>query len=133
MYLIYLASPHSHEDYMVMQNRYEKARDAVAILQRENIMVLSPICHSHPPQMVNKDIKANYESYREFDEKLIYVSDELWVLIIEGWNHSYGIMHEVRYADSLNKVIKVVRINYSSRSLISIEDFKHYKEFLRKE
>jgi hypothetical protein len=131
--LIYLASPHSDPDYMVMQHRYEKARDAVAILQRNNIMVFSPICHSHPPQMVNKDVVIHFESYRKFDEKLISVSDELWILMIDGWNKSFGIMNEVRLAERLNLPIKCLFLNYELADFVDLRPFSLYEKELRKE
>jgi len=131
MKLIYLASPHSHDDYLIMQRRYNLAQEAVAILQREGIYVLSPILHSHTPQMSNRNTKADYEVYRQFDEKLISVSDELQVLMIEGWDRSYGVGQEVLYAESLDKRIKALFINYALLRTESLEPFSLYREHLR--
>jgi hypothetical protein len=46
--LVYLASPYTHADKAVMEDRFRAACRYAACLMRRGINVFSPIAHSHP-------------------------------------------------------------------------------------
>ena len=45
--MIYLASPYSHRDEAIMEERFRAACRAAAYLMRRGNVVFAPICHSH--------------------------------------------------------------------------------------
>jgi len=58
--LIYLASPYSHPDPSVRQERYEAACKATAAMMRQGYHVYSPIAATHPPANYGLTIRQRY-------------------------------------------------------------------------
>lgn len=97
--MIYLASPYSHADPEVRQQRYEAAVAACAELWRRGHVAFSPIAHSHPVAL--HGIEGTWEQWAEFDSAILAVCDEVRVLTIDGYGESRGIQNELRLAREL--------------------------------
>ncbi len=105
--MIYLASPYSHPDAAVRQARFEAACHAAAELIRRGHVVFSPIAHSHC--IAQHGLPADWGYWERHDRRLLAACDELWVLKLEGWQHSRGVQAEIAIAWAMGKPIRFVR------------------------
>lgn len=127
MKVIYIASPYTHEDYDVMEERYQKAVDACRRVIEMGHCPISPIVQSHPVAVKHK-MGLSFDFWEEIDFKLIERCDELWILYIDGVNTSEGVVREKEYADRIYKPVRVLidpnyhKDNKSSEFLTSIKD-----------
>jgi hypothetical protein len=96
----YLASPHSHQDPQVVQERFKTTETVLAFLLRKGIWVYSPIVHNHAlAQLHNLPTDAAY--WQNYNHAMIDGAKELIVLRIAGWQDSKGVAEEIAYATSL--------------------------------
>ena len=102
--LIYLASPYTHDDDDVVEQRVHDVCKAAASLMAGGHLVLSPIAHSHAIAKVGS-LPTDFEWWQRVDKAIIDVCDELWVLQLDGWEESRGIKGEVEYAESIRKPV----------------------------
>ena len=98
--LIYLASPYSHEDPEIRQQRFETVCFVAANLMREGRHVFSPIAHSHPIA-VKGDLPLDFSYWEEFDRKMVSACQELWVVRMDGWVESRGVKAEIKIAEEV--------------------------------
>ena len=95
--MIYVASPYTHKLEHVMQDRYEAvcAFCAQAVLGRH--FLYSPIAHWHP---IAQDyfLPRDATWWREYNEHFLKLANQLWVLRLDGWMESEGILREVKFA-----------------------------------
>jgi hypothetical protein len=104
--LIYLASPYSHPDPAVREARWRVACRAAAQMMRRGELVFSPIAHSH--SMCEVGLPGDWAFWREFDQRMIAVCDELRVLMLDGWRESAGVSAEVDIANGLGLIVTFV-------------------------
>ena len=95
--LIYLASPYSHKGDAIRRLRYELVCEAAAKIMAAGIMVYSPIAHTHSIAE-SGELPQGYDFWKELDERLIKACDELWVLMLVGWDKSVGTAQEIDFA-----------------------------------
>jgi hypothetical protein len=105
--IIYLASPYSHPDPAVRQQRFEIACTAVLKLMAEGHHIYSPIVHNHS-LAIRGDLQAGWEFWKAFDEKMVAACGELWVLRAEGWVDSKGIEAEIDIAARLGIPVRFI-------------------------
>jgi len=105
--MIYLASPYSHFDATVRQARFEAACRAAAALIRRGHVVFSPIAHSH--SIAQHGLPQDWGFWAQQDRRILTACDELWVLMLDGWEHSRGIQAEIALALALGLPIRFVR------------------------
>lgn len=101
--MIYLASPYSHIDEVVREQRYHDACLATANLFRRGQNVFSPIVHGHP--LVAHGLPTDWSYWEAFDRDHIRLCDELAVLKIDGWGSSIGVAAEISIAEGLGKPV----------------------------
>lgn len=109
--MIYLASPYTHPDFTIMTQRFEavEAFTAHAILRRH--IIFSPIVHGHA--LAQKfDMPTDFNFWESYALGMLRASNEIWVLKLEGWQHSKGVNGEILEAQKLNKGITYVTENY---------------------
>lgn len=94
---IYLASPYTHENKQIEQERFEAAAKAAGQLMLKGFLVFSPIAHSHPIAMQN-DLPTDIDYWMEFDKSFLEWADELVILNIQGWSASIGVDMERKIA-----------------------------------
>lgn len=95
--MIYLASPYSHPDPAVRQERYEQTMAAQAFLLREGRYVYSPIVASHPMALAH-DLPTDAGWWKKYNHGMMNVCSEVFVLRLDGWDTSVGVLDEIAFA-----------------------------------
>lgn len=96
----YLASPYTHKDPVVMQDRYDRVVEVQTELYDVGIAVFCPIAHSHAAQLKMTAPFKNDASFwlYEIDIPLMAQCDGLLILTLDGWKESFGVGEEIRSA-----------------------------------
>jgi len=102
--LVYLASPYSDSDPEVMQERFEATCRAAGRLIEQGIPVFSPIAHSHHIAM-QAGMDQRSEAWYAADSPLLAACTELVVLMLDGWEESTGVRHEIAAAKAAGKPV----------------------------
>ena len=102
--MIYLASPYTHPDTVVRQQRFEAVCRAAAELMRRGEIVFSPIAHSHP--IAAFGLPTHWEFWETVDREHLKRCNELVVLMLDGWKTSRGVQAEIRMAAELGKPVR---------------------------
>ena len=97
--MIYLASPYTHEDPSVMEQRFDAACRAAGKLMAQGYVVFSPIAHTHPIA-VRCELPRGWDYWERFDRQFIEACQKVLVLRIDGWHTSKGVAAEVKLAES---------------------------------
>ena len=92
--MIYLASPYTHADPWVRQERYNQALNALTHLLRQDQFVFSPIVHSHHADGRLRGEKDHAFWMRQAMQ-MLHRCDSLTVLMLDGWKTSKGVAAEV--------------------------------------
>ena len=117
--LWYIASPYSHPQEIIQNNRINEIRQVVAGIikkhSKEYVYPLSPIIYSCDVEQVkiNGDVCAPHIGWYLYDIILLNRCDKLKVVKLDGYENSTGIKFEIAYA--LGKGIPV--------GFIDIEDY----------
>ena len=104
--MIYLASPYSHPDPAVRQQRFEAACRAAASLLRAGINVFSPIAHSHP--IAGYGVPATWDFWVQVDREFLRKCEVLAVLTLDGWEQSVGVAAEIAMAQEFGMPVLYV-------------------------
>lgn len=96
--LIYLASPYSHSDHSVMEARYETVCKAAGYLMKQGETVFAPIAHSHRIGQILGESAGAHDFWLKQDFAILDKCDALIVLMIDGWQHSFGVAEEIKRA-----------------------------------
>ena len=102
--IAYLASPYSHPDPAVREERYRAACRAAAALLLAGQPIFSPIAHSHP--LVAYGLPADWSFWQRYDREMLARCDEVVVLMLVGWRESVGVREEIRIARELGKPVR---------------------------
>jgi len=95
--MIYLASPYTHPDLAVMEDRFDKMCRVAGAYMKQGIIVYSPIVHCHPIA-VRVDLPRDWEFWKKFDTETVLASKMVHVIKLPGWETSKGIAAEVKIA-----------------------------------
>jgi nucleoside 2-deoxyribosyltransferase len=106
--MIYLASPYSHPDPTVREQRFRAACRLVAAFLRAGMLVFSPIAHSHP--LVEFGLPTDWRFWERYDRAHLERCDEVVVLMLDGWKESAGVQAEVRIARELGKPVRFLGV-----------------------
>lgn len=101
--MIYLASPYSHPDADVREQRFHAACAAVATLMRAGHRVYSPIAHGHP--LTHHRLPGDWPFWESHCRWHLERCDEVMVLMLDGWSESAGVQAEIAIAGELGKVV----------------------------
>lgn len=95
--MIYLASPYTHPDPLIMKTRFLLAEQCTAhILQRRD-HVYSPIVHCH--EIAAKfSLPTDFDFWQVYNRDMIRRCDEFCILDIPGWKESKGVRGEFDFA-----------------------------------
>lgn len=94
--MIYLASPYTDKDPLVMKWRFEKACVAAARLMERGEVVFSPIAHSHPiAQHMKPGMDVAGDFWQAQDAPYVEACSRIVVLKLPGWEKSNGVTHEI--------------------------------------
>lgn len=98
--LIYLACPYSHEDKMVMEERFKAVNKLAASLMGEGYYIFSPISHTHPIA-IEGALPRGWEYWEGYDRTIIKACKGLCVFKLNGWKESVGVQAEIKIAQEL--------------------------------
>ena len=97
--LTYLACPYSHSSLDVRKQRFEAVTEVAASMMKSGEFVYSPITHSHPMAMAG-ELPGDWQFWREYDEAFLSCCKKMCVLMIDGWEESYGVRCEIELANT---------------------------------
>lgn len=105
--MIYLASPYSHKDPLIVRTRFLLVEQATAALIKQGHFVWSPIVHCH--EMATKyAMPTDADFWKSYNFDFIRRADAVWLLAISGWDQSRGVAMELDIARDLNIPVKAV-------------------------
>ena len=113
--IIYLASPYTahgaagHARNYIENERYYATAQAAYLLARRDCqtIIYSPILQSVPMATV-MGLEGTWEAWRDMDLDAIDACDELWVLMLPGWDESPGVAEEAAYAIDTGKRVAYI-------------------------
>lgn len=97
--LVYLASPYSHPDATVREQRFQAAACAAASLMRDGTFVYSPIAHTHPIAL--HGLPLGWDFWEQYDRAILARCTSVVVLQLDDWNKSKGVAAEIAIANEL--------------------------------
>lgn len=98
--MIYLASPYSHKDPVIKKTRFLLAEQATAALINQGYLVWSPIVHCYEMAM-KYQMPDDAEFWKRYNFDFIRRCDSMYVLDIDGWQDSKGVMMELKLANEM--------------------------------
>lgn len=97
---IYLASPYSHPDHAVMEQRFQAVCRVSARLMSEGKLIFSPIAHTHPIAVAG-ELPRGWDFWERYDVVMVGNAEKLMVLQLPGWDTSKGVAAEIEIAKRL--------------------------------
>lgn len=105
MSYFYIASPYTHPNTLVMDQRFNKVVDFTSwLIDIYRYNVFSPIVHSHP-LCRHRSLEPGFDYWAELDRLMIAPAAGLFVFEIEGWKQSKGVAEEIAFAEQIRKPI----------------------------
>lgn len=98
---IYLASPYSHPDKKIMNQRYETIIIVTGKLMERGLHVYSSIVHCHP-LAVRFDLPRDHDYWDDYNAKMLKNASMLMIVELDGWQDSKGITSEIALASEYN-------------------------------
>jgi hypothetical protein len=98
--MIYLATPYSHPDPAVREQRFQTVNREAARLMGLGMQVFSPISHSHPIAQAGS-LPTDWAFWEEYDRTMLQACSTLVVLRAQGWQESSGVKAEMEIAKEL--------------------------------
>lgn len=95
--MIYLASPYSHPDKAVEEQRFLAVEEMTATLLAQGKHVYSPIVHCH--NISRKwELPSDAAHWIRYNFSMLRRCDILYIYTIEGWDKSKGVEMEAWFA-----------------------------------
>lgn len=94
--LVYLASPYSHPDPFVREERFEAVCKVASVLMRNGVHLYSPIAHTHP--IAKYGLPTGWDFWEQYDRVILSRCSDLWLLKLPGWETSIGCEAELQIA-----------------------------------
>jgi nucleoside 2-deoxyribosyltransferase len=107
--MIYLASPYSHPDPDIREQRFRAACQATVRLIAAGHVVFSPIVHGHP--LAHYGLPTDWSFWEWFDRDYLMRCDEVVVLMLDGWRESTGVRAEIALARDLGKPVRFIGVD----------------------
>lgn len=101
---VYLASPYSHPDPFVREMRYLWTMKELGGFLKNGVHVYSPIVHCHELAKV-ADLPRDAGFWESYNFAMLERAQQLWLLMLPGWEQSVGCKAEVAHAKFLGKVL----------------------------
>ena len=111
MSFTYLASPYTHPDPKVREQRFNAAAEIAADLMHMGEIVFSPIAHSHPIDLYFNEPESG-TFWKRQDEPFLMACSKMAVLMLPGWEESKGIAHEIEVAKTRGLEIEYISYEY---------------------
>lgn len=104
MIRVFVSSPYSHPNPVVMADRARIAGDACAWLWRQGYAAYSPIAHWHEISLRN-GLPTNANAWIDLNRRELAASDAVAFLSIEGWQDSAGMAMEREWAADMTQAV----------------------------
>ena len=105
---IYLATPYTHPDPNVRENRFYRASECANRLMQEGYNVYSPITHGHLIGAIG-GLPGDFDFWQEHCLSFIrHWADRVIVLVQPGWQESKGVAAEIAEAQALGLPISFI-------------------------
>lgn len=95
--MIYLASPYSSPDPVIVKTRFLLVEQCCAALIKRGEFVWSPIVHCHEMSL-RYEMPGDHEFWLNYDKDIMRRADAIYVLKIPGWAESKGVQMEIEFA-----------------------------------
>lgn len=117
--MIYIASPYSHPDPKIEEQRYFRACDFTDSLLRSGHVAFSPIVYCYP---ISKrlELGGQAEVWLWFNMSMMRRAEAVYCLQLDGWKESKGVGIELRLARALNMPV----VNYDESFKLLDEPWK---------
>jgi hypothetical protein len=99
--MLYLASPYSHAQAAVRDERFRAVCAQAAGMMRDGQILFSPIAHTHPILLAG-ELPTGWDFWERVDRAFLRRCDCLAVLMLPGWQESVGVQAEIAIARELN-------------------------------
>lgn len=99
--LIYIASPYTNASPTIVHENFVEVSKFAAKLCSKGYIAFSPITYGHTLLEYN-DMPSDWSFWKNFCLSFLQRSDELWVLMLPGWEISRGVQEEINYAKENN-------------------------------
>lgn len=96
--MIYLASPYSHHDPEIVQQRFDLVTQYTAKCLKAGYIIYSPIVHCHHLAQVT-NLPTSFEFWSRYNLGVLSQCRALWILELEGWQISIGVSVERKFAE----------------------------------
>lgn len=97
--MIYLASPYTHADPLIIKTRFLLVEQCTAILLSRREWIYSPIVHCHELALKN-ELPSDFDFWKEYNIHMLRSSSKMYILDIPGWRESKGVSGEYAFAQS---------------------------------
>lgn len=98
--MIYLASPYTHPDPFVREERYLRTAKALTFLLAREEWAYSPIVHCHELAKIG-GLPVDHLFWQKYDFHMLSKCDKFVILRIDGWQRSKGVAAEKAEAERL--------------------------------
>lgn len=105
--MIYVASPYTYKSRipgLSWLRRYLRYRAITKIIGRLQdkypYAFIGPITQSHNTAKYMLNSATDFKSWARRDLTYISHCDEMWVVLLDGWNQSTGVLAEVKFLKS---------------------------------
>jgi hypothetical protein len=129
---VYLAVPYTpvgqyteEEKLTLRHNRFMHVSIVSAYLLSQEINNFSPITHSHVQGLLY-DLPQTWPFWRRVDFSFLEDCNEIWVLMLDGWELSVGVQSEIAFA--LAHGIPIRYIEVKGKTISFGEDFTEFKK-----
>ncbi len=119
--MIYLATPYSHADPAIREERFLAVNKVAARLMQAGHLVFSPISHGHPIQAAG-DLPTDWGYWQRYCEKMLSVCTSLVIVKLDGWKESVGVAAEFELAKKFG--LLTVFIDPASSTLETSLDYE---------
>ena len=119
--VIFLSTPYSAPTRNQKELNYHIACIFMANLLTEGFFVLSPVVQGVPLSEKYK-FPDTWDFWKDYCEKLISLSDEVFVPDMHGWETSKGVTAEIEIAKRFNKEVRLITIDKSNQKISYIKN-----------
>jgi hypothetical protein len=110
---VYLAGPYTATGEQALTDlrkqltqgaRFNMLTKFAAQIMAAELLVYSPITHSHP-MTLHEALPGTWAYWERMDREMLSICSELWIMKLDGWEDSEGLQHEIAIASEWRKPI----------------------------
>lgn len=117
---VYIASPYSHPNKKIMQDRYEAVMKYAAKCTKNGEIVYSPIAHNHA-MALHENLPHSWDFWSHIDFAFLKHAESLRVFCLDGWSESTGVKGEIEFAHKNGIIVYYYYPNVKSKKKENIQ------------